>query len=73
MSLFKDVVRHLQVAQDSLGREISPAVYSAKEFNQKVRAKQHFVSSLYRGLKIYLIGDDHKLKKLAEKRLGGGA
>jgi len=66
---FADVVMNLQAAQKLLGREIFPTVYPPDEFKAKVRAKHHFLTSVLKGLKIYLIGDENELGRLAAKRL----
>ena len=66
---FADVVKNLQGAQKSLGREISPTVYPPEEFRSKVRAKHHFLTSVFKGPKIYLIGDENELRRLAAERL----
>ena len=62
---FTDVVAALSPAQDTLGREINPTVYPASEFREKIAKKNHFIKSIMAGEKIYLIGDEHELKKLA--------
>lgn len=62
---FTDVVAALSPAQDTLGREINPTVYPAYEFREKIAKKNHFIKSIMAGEKIYLIGDEHELKKLA--------
>jgi predicted nucleotidyltransferase len=66
---FADVNLNLQEAQKVLGREISPTVYPPNEFKSKVREKHHFLTSVLKGPKIYLIGDENELGRLAAKRL----
>jgi len=66
---FADVVVNLQAAQKLLGREIVPTVYPPEEFKAKMRAKHHFLTSVLKGPKIYLIGDENELRRLATKRL----
>lgn len=66
---FADVVVNLQAAQKLLGREIFPTVYPPDEFRAKMRAKHHFLTSVLKGPKIYLIGDENELRRLATKRL----
>jgi predicted nucleotidyltransferase len=70
---FADVVINLQAAQELLGREIIPTVYPPDEFKAKVRAKHHFLTSVLKGPKIYLIGEENELGRLAAKRLAGRA
>jgi predicted nucleotidyltransferase len=62
---FSDVVAVLSPMQDTLGREINPTVYPAKEFREKLSKKNHFIKALMAGEKIYLIGDADELEKLA--------
>lgn len=62
---FSDVVSALSHAQDTIGREINPTVYPPGEFRAKLLKKNHFINTILAGEKIYLIGDDHELKRLA--------
>lgn len=68
-----DVVVSIQSAQLTLGREVNPTVYSKAEFSAKEREKSHFLTSVLNGPKIYLIGDEDELKRLAPKRLASRA
>jgi predicted nucleotidyltransferase len=70
---FGEVVSILAAAQDTLGREVNPTVYSPAEFRAKLRAGHHFLTTVLRKEKIYLIGDEHELTRLAPKRLAGRA
>ncbi len=63
---FSDVVAALSPAQDTIGREINPTVYPASEFREKLAKKNHFIKSILAGNKIFLIGDEHEFKKLAD-------
>jgi len=62
---FSDVVAALSPAQETIGREINPTVYPPDEFRAKLLKKNHFIRTILTGEKIYLVGDDHELKKLA--------
>jgi predicted nucleotidyltransferase len=66
---FADVVSALAQAQDALGREINPTVYSPEEFARKASSDHHFVRSVLKDRKIFLIGDANELGKLAIERL----
>lgn len=66
---FGEVVAALQPAQEKLGREINPTVYSTAEFHAKLVAGHHFVKSVMEGPKVFVIGDDGELARLGEKRL----
>lgn len=66
---FSDVVSALASAQETLGREVNPTVYSPAEFKAKLKARHHFLTSAVRRKKLFLIGDDNELARLGAKRL----
>jgi uncharacterized protein len=66
---FGEVVTALTDAQMRLCREVNPTVYPVDEFSAKIRVGQHFVRNVLKREKIFLIGDDRELKRLAEKRV----
>ena len=49
-----------------LGREFNPVVYPTEEFKKKARENHHFITEVIRGPKIWLIGNEDELAKLAE-------
>jgi uncharacterized protein len=63
---FSDVVESLGQAQNDVGREINPNVYPVAEFRKKLKEKNHFLTALMREQKIFLIGDENELNKLAQ-------
>jgi predicted nucleotidyltransferase len=62
---FGDAVKLLSTAEETLGREVNPVVYSVSEFQQKVREDHHFVTNILEDDKIFVIGDDDELGRLA--------
>jgi predicted nucleotidyltransferase len=66
---FGDTVNLLSAAEEKLGREVNVVVYPPSEFNRKVSEDHHFVKTVLDGEKIFLIGDEDELARLAEKRL----
>ena len=66
---FADVVTAIGKTQEKLGREVNPVVYPPDEFRRKLAAGHHFLSSVLRADKLFLIGDEDELARLAEKRL----
>jgi len=68
-----DVVPAIAEAQRELGREINPSVYPTREFCRKLAEGQHFVSNVVAGPKIFFIGDEHELTRLAQIRVAEGA
>ena len=63
---FAEIVSALSLAQQNIGREVNPTVYPPKEFHIKLASHDHFLTSLMKGPKVFLIGDDHKLSSLAQ-------
>ena len=63
---FGDVVSLLTPAEKELGREVSPVVYPIAEFKRKVKEDHHFVKTVLEDEKIFVIGDEGELRKLAE-------
>jgi predicted nucleotidyltransferase len=66
---FGEVVATLAEAQTRLCREVNATVYPSQEFSAKIRAGHHFVKSIVKREKIFLIGDERELKRLAEERV----
>ena len=64
-----DVLGCLAEAETSLGRTINPTVYSVPEFTQKLREGNHFLSAVMSGPKIFLIGNEDELRKMAGVRM----
>ena len=70
---FSAVVSALSPAQKMLGREINPAVFPVSEFQSKLAARNHFLRSLMTEKRIFVLGSESELAKLAAKRLAGSA
>ena len=66
---FAEVGAALGRAQKILEREVNPTVYPLAEFKSKLAAKHHFIKSVMKDARIFLIGDEDELTRLAEKRL----
>ena len=66
---FGDVVFALEAAQKTLGREISPTVYSPAEFRSKIKARHHFLTSVRNNEKVFVIGDEHEFERLGSRRM----
>jgi len=63
---FEEVVSALHEAQEKTGREINPTVYTVDEFSQKVRRGHHFLRTVMKEPKIFLIGEEDELQRLAQ-------
>ena len=66
---FAEVSTALMRAQEILKREVNPTVYPPAEFKSKLAANHHFLVSVMKDARIFLIGDKHELARLAAKRL----
>ena len=65
----QDVVSAFSEAQRELQREVNPSVYRTEEFCRKLAGGHHFLSSVVAGPKIFLIGDEGELTRLAQVRM----
>lgn len=64
---FSEVVSALGPVQRALGREINPTVFPVSEFRSKVAAGNHFLRTVMGEKKIFVIGTQNELTKLAAK------
>ncbi len=64
---FGEVVDRIAEAQKTLGREINPTVFTAKEFTSKLRG--NFLKTVLAGRKLFLIGDENDLRELGRQPL----
>ncbi|MGH8696508.1 MAG: nucleotidyltransferase domain-containing protein, partial [Burkholderiales bacterium] len=64
---FEETSEALARAQEAIGREVNPSVYAPADFRAKVGAKHHFLRTVLKSEKIFLIGDEHELGRLAKK------
>lgn len=65
---FEEVVSLLSPAEEKLKREVNPVVYPFAEFKKKVKEDHHFIKTVLEDQKIFLLGDEDELTKLAGKR-----
>lgn len=64
---FGQAVEALRPAQETLAREVNPTVYTPDEFSTKISAGHHFLSSVLKEKKIFLIGNQDDLERVAGK------
>jgi predicted nucleotidyltransferase len=62
---FGDAVKALHPLQESLQREINPVIFTAAEFARRVADKEPFVANILANPKLFVIGTEHELAKLA--------
>lgn len=61
---FDDVLAQLTSVERAIGRSINPTIYSPNEFKLKLQSGNHFLRSVVRGEKVFLIGDEDELGKM---------
>jgi predicted nucleotidyltransferase len=66
-----ELVEALGPVQLTLNREINPTVYPVDEFRARQEAGHHFIKTVLEGSKVFLIGEENDLAKLAQQRLAG--
>jgi predicted nucleotidyltransferase len=62
---FGEVVKVLHPVQEQLQREINPVLYTAAEFIRRIADKDAFIGKLLANPKLFVIGTEHDLGKLA--------
>jgi predicted nucleotidyltransferase len=67
---FAAVVGALAQAQERLGRDVNPSVYPPAEFRDKLARKHHFLTSVMREPRVFILGGDDELVGVGAKRLG---
>ena len=65
----EEVLSRLSPAEKAIGRSINPTVYSSTEFKSKLAAGNHFLTSVLKGQKVFLLGDEDELRKVGGVRL----
>jgi predicted nucleotidyltransferase len=64
---FSDAVGVLGPAQETLRRVINPNLYPPKEFAAKLRGEDPFLTRVLADKKIFLIGDEDDIRKIASR------
>ncbi len=63
---FAETSDALARTQSAIGREVNTSVYLGAEFRTKLGAKHHFLRSVLKSEKIFLIGNQRELARLAK-------
>jgi len=64
---YADAAGMLSHAQQVLGREVNPTIYSPEEFCRKIRSRQHFLTSVLQEPHVFVVGDRDELGRLGEQ------
>nr|MBN2278781.1 nucleotidyltransferase domain-containing protein [candidate division Zixibacteria bacterium] len=62
----EELVTILSNVENAIGREINPTLFSKTEFKKKWSQKNHFIRSIAKAEKEFIIGSEDELRRLAE-------
>ncbi len=62
---FAEVTKALRSAEEKIGREINPVVYSVEEFHSKATKRTSFLTEVLSEPKVFIIGGERELKAVA--------
>jgi len=65
-----DLAPILRGLERDFNREINATCYSVEEFKTKMQSKNHFLTSVLKKEKIFLVGDKDELEQLTGKSHG---
>jgi uncharacterized protein len=65
----EQVLSRLSMVEKGIGRAINPTIYSVTEFKSKLAADNHFLTSVLKGKKVFLLGEEDELRKMGGVRL----
>ena len=63
---FRELVSTLNPVEESMQRTVNPTLYSADEFRTKLREKNNFVSNVMESEKLFILGTEDDLARLAQ-------
>jgi predicted nucleotidyltransferase len=62
---FGEVIDAVSAAQVELAREVNPTVFDRLEFERRVASENHFIAAVLEQPKLFVIGSEHELARLA--------
>jgi predicted nucleotidyltransferase len=65
----EEILAQLSDVERGLGKTINPNVYSAAEFKSKLASGNHFLNAVMRSEKVFLIGAEDELRKMAGEHM----
>ena len=63
---FRELVSVLKPVEEHMQRSINPTLYSADEFKKKIRDKNHFLLTVMKSDKLFILGNEDDLARLAQ-------
>jgi DNA-binding transcriptional ArsR family regulator len=70
---FSEVVDAVRAAEVAIHRNINPTVYPLDEFSEKLAARNHFITTVAKGDKVFVLGDEDEFRRLSEQPLDSNA
>ncbi len=64
----KELSGLLSKCKSEIGREINYAVFKAGEFRKRIKQKDHFLNTVLKEKKLFIIGGEDELKTITESR-----
>jgi len=58
-----EILAQLATVEPTIGRTVNPTIYSSKEFKSKLQSGNHFLRSVMRNEKVFLIGAEDGTRK----------
>lgn len=68
-----DLARVLRPLESRFGRDFNAKCYKPDEFQLKLKNGNHFVSSVMKGAKVFIAGDENDLERFSVERVGSAA
>lgn len=65
-----EILVQLGPVERLIGRPINPTLYSDNDFKTKIDSGNHFLRSVMRSEKVFLIGEDHGSRKDTPRKVG---
>jgi len=65
----REITRKLKNVSSLIGREVNPHIMTREAFIERKIEKEHFVSSVLKSPKLFIIGKEDAFSRLGEKRL----
>ena len=66
---FGDISAAISAPEERLGREVNIYSLTPEEFADKIRSKNHFVDSVLKAEKLFLIGSEDDIERMAEEQM----
>jgi predicted nucleotidyltransferase len=69
----RQLSRLLSGVATRVGREINPHVFAVEEFTRRMKARDHFISTVLAAPKLFVIGNEDELTTMGRERLAAPA